>query len=159
MKTLCLVLSLIYTVFLSAADKPASPKQEAARLPDGTWKPVGAILGGGRLPAPALNAITLEISGTNYQVTVQGENEPDRGTSILNTNSTPHQMTIVSTNGPNRGKTFLAIYEMKDPGSLRVCYDLSGTEFPKEFKAPQGTSLYLVGYRLQKNDADQSSNK
>jgi uncharacterized protein (TIGR03067 family) len=59
-------------------------------------------------------------------------------------------MTITSTNGPNRGKTFLAIYEMKDAGSLRVCYDLSGTDFPKEFKAPKGTSLHLVGYRRQK---------
>jgi uncharacterized protein (TIGR03067 family) len=56
-------------------------------------------------------------------------------------------MTIKSTEGPNKGQTFLAIYEMKDAGSLRVCYDLSGTDFPKEFKAPKGTRLYLVGYR------------
>jgi uncharacterized protein (TIGR03067 family) len=59
-------------------------------------------------------------------------------------------MTIKSTEGPNRGKTFLAIYEMKDAGSMRVCYDMSGTEFPKEFKAPKGTQLYLAGYRRQK---------
>jgi len=38
---------------------------------------------------------------------------------------------------------------MKDNRSLRVCYDLSGTAFPKEFKAPKGTRLYLVGYRRQ----------
>ena len=59
-------------------------------------------------------------------------------------------MTITSTNGPNRGKTLLAIYEMKDERSLRVCYDLSGAEYPKEFKAPKGTQHYLVGYRRQK---------
>ena len=34
--------------------------------------------------------------------------------------------------------------------SMRVCYDLSGTDFPKDFKAPKGTQLYLVGYRRQK---------
>ncbi len=129
-----------------AADKP-TPNDEILRNPEGTWKPIGAIMGGARLPKPALDAITLEISGTNYQVTVEGEKEPDRGTSILHTNTVPNRMTIVSTNGPNRGKTFLAIYEMKDARSMRVCYDLSGTEFPKDFKAPNGTMLYLVGYR------------
>jgi uncharacterized protein (TIGR03067 family) len=131
-----------------AADKPPS-NDKSLRSPDGTWKPIGAIMGGARLPTPALDAITLEISGTNYQVTVEGEKEPDRGTSILHTNTTPARMTIVSTNGPNRGKTFFAIYEMKDDRSMRVCYDLSGTEFPKDFKAPNGTMLYLVGYRRQ----------
>lgn len=35
---------------------------------------------------------------------------------------------------------------------MRVCYDLSGTEFPKEFKAPRGTQFYAVGYRRQKQD-------
>ena len=32
---------------------------------------------------------------------------------------------------------------------MRVCFDLSGKEFPKEFKAPRDTELYLVGYRRQ----------
>ncbi len=58
-------------------------------------------------------------------------------------------MTIIGTDGPNQGKTFFAIYEMKDAVSMRVCYDLSGTEFPKEFKAPKGSQHYLVGYRRQ----------
>ena len=147
---IALVFSCTFHFFVPsfAADQP-TPSGKNIRTPEGTWKPIGAIMGGGRLPKPALDAITLEISGTNYQVTVEGEKEPDRGTSILHTNTTPARMTIVSTNGPNRGKTFLAIYEMKDDRSLRVCYDLSGTEFPKEFKAPNGTMLYLVGYRRQ----------
>ena len=59
-------------------------------------------------------------------------------------------MTIKSTGGPNKGKTLLAIYEMKDADSLQICYDLSGRNFPKEFKAPKGTQLHLVDYRRQK---------
>ena len=59
------------------------------------------------------------------------------------------RMTIKSEEGPNKGKTFLAIYEMKDEVSMRVCYDLSGKEFPTEFKATPGTKLYLAGYRRQ----------
>ena len=42
---------------------------------------------------------------------------------------------------------------MKDENSLRVCYDLSGKEFPTEFRAPKGTQLYLVGYRRVKATA------
>lgn len=120
-----------------------------SQTPEGVWKPIAAILGGARLPKESLDAITLRISGTNYEVTVKGETVPDRGFSTLDTNTSPKRMTITSTNGPNRGKRFLAIDEMKDERSLRVCYDLSGTAFPKAFKAPGGTHLYLVGYRRQ----------
>ena len=77
-------------------------------------------------------------------------NADDKGTCMLDTNSSPKRMIIKSAEGPNRGKTFLAIYEMKDARSMRVCYDLSGAAFPTEFKAPKDTKLYLVGYRRQK---------
>jgi uncharacterized protein (TIGR03067 family) len=136
-----LSLAALFPLSVCAEEKPAEPKQ------DGVWKPIAAVLGGVRLPETALNAITLKITGENYEVTVEGEKEPDKGTRTLDTTTTPKRMTIKSTDGPNRGKTFLAIYETKDANSMRVCYDLSGTDFPKEFKAPKGTQLYLVGYR------------
>ncbi|GAA5504691.1 hypothetical protein [Novipirellula caenicola] len=58
-------------------------------------------------------------------------------------------MTINSMEGPNKDKTILAIYEIKNADAMRVCYDLSGTDFPKEFKAPKDSEFYLVGYRRQ----------
>ncbi len=127
------------------------PTPEAAKpllqTQEGTWKPIAAVMGGVRLPEAALQAITLKITGDQYEVAVTGEAEPDRGNCVLDLTTTPKRMTITSTSGPNKGKTFLAIYEMKNAESLRVCYDLSGTAFPTEFKAPKGTMLYLVGYR------------
>jgi uncharacterized protein (TIGR03067 family) len=132
----------------NAADKSANSKS-GVYPQDGVWKPIAAVLGGAKLPQSALDAITLTISGTNYEVTVAGEKEPDKGTRILDESTTPKRITLKSTSGPNKGKTFLGIYEMKDANSMRVCYDLSGTEFPKEFKALKGTQLYLVGYRRQ----------
>lgn len=146
--SLTTLLVLIPALLVCAADK--NDTNSESRTPEGVWKPIAAVLGGARLPKESLDAITLRINGTNYEVTVNGEKEPDRGFSTLDTNASPKRMTITSTNGPNRGKTFLAIYEMKDKRSLRVCYDLSGAAFPKEFKAPKGTPLYLVGYRRQK---------
>jgi uncharacterized protein (TIGR03067 family) len=143
------ILTVWFAVLACAADDAAETKKDASAQ-EGVWKPIAAVLGGARMPQEALNAITLKLSGINYEVTVEGEKGPDRGTCTLDLSTSPKRMTITSTNGPNRGKTFLAIYEMKDAGSLRVCYDLSGTAFPKEFKAPKGTQLYLVGYRRQK---------
>jgi uncharacterized protein (TIGR03067 family) len=148
--------SLSFTA--NAADKETKPADAKsgkaapahAKAPEGVWKPIAAVLGGARVPPAEIKAITLKITGGNYEVTVEGEKDSDKGTCTLDTSTSPKRMTIKSTDGPNRGKTFLAIYEMKDAGSLRVCYDLSGTEFPKEFKAPKGTQLYLVGYRRQK---------
>ncbi len=121
---------------------------------DGIWKPKGAILSGVVLPPPDLKAITLRIDKDNYEVTVDGENHSDKGTFTLDATTTPKRMTIKSTNGPNKGKTFLAIYEIKNADAMRVCYDLSGKGFPKEFKAPKESELYLVGYRRQLPDAN-----
>lgn len=157
-----LVLILVaHTVAVSAADespadklKPTEPKGGSAKTnaytQEGVWKPIAAVLGGVRLPKAALDAITLKTCGDSYEVTDAGEDHDDKGTYKLDLSTSPKRMTITSTNGPNSGKTFLAIYEMKDANSMRVCYDLSGTDFPKEFKAPKNTSLYLVGYRRQK---------
>jgi uncharacterized protein (TIGR03067 family) len=128
------------------ADRPDAKAQPH----EGVWKPIAAVLAGQRLPPEVLKTITLKITGERYEVTVEGEGT-DKGACTLDTTTTPKRMTIKGAEGPNRGKTFLAIYEMKDARSLRICYDLSGKAFPEAFKAPKGTQLYLVGYRRQKD--------
>jgi uncharacterized protein (TIGR03067 family) len=120
---------------------------------DGVWKPKGAMLGGVLLPPAALETITLKIEKGKYEVTVKGEDHSDTGTFTLDETVTPKRMTIQSESGPNKGKTILAIYEIKSANAMRVCYDLSGREFPKEFKAPKDTDLYLVGYRRQESQS------
>ena len=47
------------------------------------------------------------------------------------------RMAIKSLSGPNKGKIILAICEIKGENAMRVCYDLSGKAFLKEFKAPR----------------------
>jgi len=136
---------------LAGAGGEDEPKTVAGAQ-DGVWKPIAAVLGGVPLPEGAVKAITLKVTDGRYEVTIEGEG-PDKGTCTLDTTTTPKRMTIIGTDGPNQGKTILAIYEMKDAVSMRVCYDLSGTEFPKEFKAPKGSQLYLVGYRRQTEES------
>lgn len=140
------LLTATFALVGAAAEKGAAPKSDTYPQ-DGVWKPVSAALAGAKMPKPALNAISLRISGTNYEVSVMGEKQPDRGTHALDENTTPKRITITSTNGPNKGKTFLAIYEVRDADSLRVCYDLSGMVFPAKFESTPDTGSYLVEYR------------
>ena len=116
---------------------------------DGVWKPKGAMLRGVFLPPPTIDAITLKITDDKYEVTVTGEEQPDKGMFILDETVTPMRMAIKSLSGPNKGKIILAIYEIKGEDAMRVCYDLSGKAFPTEFKAPKASEFYLVGYRRQ----------
>src|SRR5688500_15941731 len=106
MKSLVALIAALAAVVSNAADSPASPQPL-----DGTWKPIAAVLGGVRIPDAALKSITLTITGDAYVVTVEGEREPDRGTSTLDITTTPKRMTIKSLEGPNKGKIFYAIYE------------------------------------------------
>ena len=126
----------------------AATMAEGAKSLDGVWKPVAATLGGQPLPPALLDTITLKLDGESYEVTV-GE-QPDKGTSKLDTSVLPNRMSITSVDGHNRGKTFLAILEIKDADNFRVCYDLSGKQYPTEFKSTEGTQLYLVSYTRKK---------
>lgn len=139
-----------FVIALIVAGGSADAAEPEAKEHEGVWKPFEAVIGGAPLPKAALQVITLKIHGKTYEVAIEGNENTDRGTFTLDMSTSPKRMTIKSTEGPNRGKIFLAIYEIKDTATMRICYDLSGKEFPKEFKAAKGTPHYLVGYRRQK---------
>jgi uncharacterized protein (TIGR03067 family) len=86
----------------------------------------------------------MNLEDGEYKVMADGH--PDKGTYKVDTTTKPKSMTIVGTDGPNKGKTFPCIYEVKGD-SLKICYDLSGTRRPEEFKTTEGTKLYLVTYK------------
>ncbi len=145
-----LILALVCFALVHSA-RSADKKSEALiKSHQGVWKPIAASLNGQRLPKEELDKITVTIQGDNYLVTVEGEDHDDKGTFTVDTGVKPHTMTIKSHEGPNKGKTFLAIFEHKHSDAMRVCYDLSGKEFPKEFRTKKGSSYYVVGYRRKK---------
>ncbi len=151
-------LTISFALFAFAAEQDTNFKPSAAAH-EGVWKPVAAVLGGAKLPQTSLDSITLKISGISYEVTIVGE-QSDKGTCKPDLGTLPRRMTITGTNGPNLGRTIPAIYEMKDAQSFRICYDLSGKDFPKEFAAPKGTQLYLVDYwRANAQPADATARK
>lgn len=113
----------------------------------GSWQPAAAVLGGQPLPAAVLQTIRLTLTAGKYEVLVG--DQPDRGTYTLDATATPKALTVIGTAGPNAGKTFPAIYELAGD-TLRICYDLSGTQRPTAFKSTADTPLYLVTYQRTK---------
>jgi uncharacterized protein (TIGR03067 family) len=113
----------------------------------GSWVPVTAEMGGQKMPEQTLRAFKLTLSGDKY--TAKNGEITDSGTFKLNPSAKPKTMDITGTDGPNQGTTFLAIYELAGD-TLKICYDLSGDERPKEFKSNAGTQEFLVTYRREK---------
>lgn len=142
-----LLLSFLLTAASRAAEKSDN---DLVKLHQGVWKPIAASLNGKRLPKPALDKITLKIDGTNYVVTVEGEDHDDRGTFSVDTGVKPHKMIIKSTAGPNKGKTIYAIFEHKHKDAMRVAYDLSGKDYPTTWYTKKGSPYYVAGYRRKK---------
>jgi micrococcal nuclease len=138
--------SILFAAVVFFAGESVHAFQEPGST-DGTWHPVTAVLGGQEFSKAVLDSIVLKVTGEKYSVTVSGT--PDKGTCAIDSTTIPHRMTITGTVGPNQGKTLLAIFEVTDNEILRVCYDLTGKQFPKEFKAPDGTTHYLVEYRKE----------
>jgi uncharacterized protein (TIGR03067 family) len=118
-----------------------------AKAVQGNWRPVQGEIGGQPMTDALLQSIRLKLDHGKYEVFV-GE-EPDRGTYTLDSSSRPKSMTITGTEGPNRGKTFPAVYELNGD-ILRICYDLSGVERPREFKSAAGAKFFLVTYSRMK---------
>jgi uncharacterized protein (TIGR03067 family) len=123
---------------------PAEAQPTGGDDVQGIWKPVQAELGGARLPDALIAAWRLELRDGKYTLT--GAESPDSGTYTFEESKKPKTMDVTGTDGPNKGKTFPCIYELDDD-ILRICYDLSGKERPKEFKTAKQTKLYLVTYK------------
>jgi hypothetical protein len=70
----------------------------------------------------------------------------DSGIIAVDADHRPPALDVVATAGPNYGRFVPAIFEQA-AGMLRICYDLSGRERPREFRAPPGTRRFLVTYR------------
>jgi uncharacterized protein (TIGR03067 family) len=113
---------------------------------DGTWLATSAELSGKELPKKSIETLKLTLKKGDYEVLAEST---DRGTVTYDNSATPKEMDIKGVEGPNKGKTFLAIYELSGD-KLKVCYDLSGSSRPTEFKTRPKTKLFLVTYERKK---------
>ena len=92
-------------------------------------------------------SISLTLADSNYRVVLAGK--VDNGTYTLDRTTAPYRMTIIGTEGPNAGKTMLAIFDMPDSQTMRICYDMQGINFPESFESASGSNLFFVTYSKQ----------
>ena len=137
--------SAILSLTILQTGKCDDPK-DSERV-DGTWLGSKAELSGKPFPEELTRTIRITVEKGMYKVDVSGMSE--EGTFKLDPSTKPKSLDMTGTNGQNKGKQLLAIYELNGD-TLKVCYDLSGKNRPKEFKTTEGSELYLVTYKREK---------
>jgi uncharacterized protein (TIGR03067 family) len=104
---------------------------------DGWWLARSASLGGVRLTADVLPALTMLLfDRTLYLGNDIGRLDIDRGTD-------PPSLDILITRGPNRWRFIPGIFKQQGR-RLQLCVDLSGVTRPADFMAPLGSRLLSV---------------
>jgi uncharacterized protein (TIGR03067 family) len=121
---------------------PCDNLKDTERI-DGTWVGSKAELRGKPFPEELTRTIRITVEKGRYRVAVSGTSE--EGIFKLDPSTKLKSLDMIGTDGPNTGNRLLAIYEL-DGDTLRVCYDLSGVNRPKEFTTTEGSDLYLVTY-------------
>ncbi len=116
---------------------------------DGTWVAVGMEQNGMKIPADAMEKLTIKLilKGDNYTVTMGGM-VADKGTSKVDAQKKPHAVDIKSEEGPNKGKTILGIVEI-DGDKMKACYNTEGNVRPTEFATAQGSGTMLIMYKRE----------
>ncbi len=137
--------SAILLLMILQVGKCDDPK-DSERV-DGTWVGSKAELKGKPFPEELTRTIRIAVEKGKNKVAVSGTfNE---GNFKLDPSTKPKSLDLIATDGPNKGKQLLAIYEL-DGDTLKVCYDLTGKNRPKEFKTTEGSELYLATYKREK---------
>ena len=126
---------------------PNNPFTPTATSTDGLWKMKSGKINGTEFPASMVNATTLKLDADKYDVESAGN--PDKGTCVQDLTTTPYRMTISSVEGANAGKTMLAIFEMPNERTLRICYDLEGAGFPPDFESTSENGYFSAVYSRQ----------
>jgi uncharacterized protein (TIGR03067 family) len=143
---LSVVVTLVAATMSGAGgEKKAIPKES----PDGTWVVVGMEQNGVKVPADALEKLSLKltIKGEDYTVTMAGK-VADKGTSKVDRQKKPNTADIKSEEGPNKGKTILAIVAV-DGDTMKACYDMENKGRPTKFAAQEGSGHTLILYKRE----------
>jgi uncharacterized protein (TIGR03067 family) len=122
------------------------PRKDLATL-NGLWALTSAVRSGEKMSAEEVKGIHLVLANGRYVAAVG--DQTDEGTYKIDESKTPNTLTFTGTKGPNKGKTMLAIYELEDQGTLKICYDLSGKAFPGKFESNPDSQSFLATYERQ----------
>ncbi len=112
---------------------------------EGAWVPVAATVAGRELVVNELRVKYLVLDSGGYSIVDRTNQIVDRGEYLVDDAASPQTMDIVGREGPNAGRTMLAIYQL-DADRLTVCYDLDGSERPRDMQPREDKLLLSITY-------------
>ena len=128
----------ILTPVVAAATAGCATIHRGAPSVEGDWSLISATLAGRAMPPEAFRG-PLRLSRGTYTF------QNDTGEYVMRADARPAAMDVIGRRGPNAGRTLPAIYRL-DGDTLTICYDLSGTARPTEFRSDAGSTLFLARY-------------
>lgn len=112
---------------------------------EGAWVPVAATVAGRELVVNELRVKYLVLDSGGYSIVDRTNQIVDSGEYLVDDAASPQTMDIVGREGPNAGRTMLAIYQL-DADRLTVCYDLDGSERPRDMQPREDKLLLSITY-------------
>ncbi|MEW6159999.1 MAG: family 16 glycoside hydrolase [Verrucomicrobiota bacterium] len=124
---------------LKPLGKSAAALSDLEKL-QGKWVPAEMTHNGEKFQPEVISVLRVTVKGNEYSV--DGTDDPDRGTFKIDETVSPRKMDISSHNGTE----VPAIYEVTDD-AMKVCYGLNGSGRPTDFTAPAGSDRLLAIYK------------
>jgi uncharacterized protein (TIGR03067 family) len=137
-----LIILAVASTGLCADPKPAKDPLR------GAWQPTSAVMAGEKMSDDAMKGGLLMFGNGKFRLNV-GDQKYE-GTYTVDKSKTPAQISLVSTGGASEGKTMLAIFEMDNATTLKVCCDMGGKAFPSGFESKADDKLFLATYKRVK---------
>ncbi len=123
----------------------AADSLEDAKRWQGTWRLVSCTYDG----APQMADMQWVVDGDHYNIRLNRQLGPDPYTFKLDTSQKHIDVTHHETPKGTYGGKVTGIYEISGD-SLRVCYDLTGRQYPTSFDAARGSRQVLYQFQRER---------
>jgi uncharacterized protein (TIGR03067 family) len=133
----CIVVGCVPT---RAADKSDDPAQW-----QGTWTMISCIWNG----EPQSGDVQWIVDGDHYNIRLDRETGADPYSFTLDARQKRIDVFHHDTPKGTFGGKFKGIYEVKGD-SLKVCYDLTGEQYPKSFEAGSGSRQAVYQFQRER---------
>jgi uncharacterized protein (TIGR03067 family) len=137
-----LLIALIAGVAISA-------EQKEDHSADGTWVIAAMEVGGMKVPEESLKKQSARLTLDGEKWTLKMEDGAGAGTSRVDATKHPTEMDITTSEGANKGSVIKAIVE-RTGETMKVCFDNSGKQRPKEFSTKDKPTYVLIEYKREK---------
>ena len=143
----------------ASTGEPSSPEQSTANTADdhqnlqGTWKMDSAVYNG----QPMMNDVRWVFDGDYLTIVLKGNYQGGvRSPYQLGTGDRPNTILIKYFDNPLASKgyyggSYTGIYKLSGD-KLRVCYDLTGRQYPKSFDAGKGSLRMTYEFTREKTE-------